>query len=84
MQVVPVMERLVNFFTEWYEVFRPTLTCSEVRIVRIELEPIPLCQAIEHGIDHIVQFYAEATVNARMVDKSPMEGTVDLLIGRQS
>ena len=84
MQVVLVMKRLVDFLAERLEIFRPALTSSEVRVIGIELESITLCQAIEHGIDHIVQFYAETTVNARMVDKSPVEGTIDLLIGRQS
>ena len=84
MQVVLVMKRLVDFLAERLEIFCPALTCSEVRVFGIELEPIPLFQAIEHGIDHIVQFYAETAVNARMVDKLPVEGTIDLLIGRQS
>jgi hypothetical protein len=82
MQVVLVMKRLVDFLAERLEIFRPPLACSEVRVFGIELESIPLCQAIEHGIDHIVQFYAEATVNAGMVDESLAERTVDLLIRR--
>ena len=82
MQVVLVMKRLVNFLAERFEIFRPALTSSEVRVIGIKLEPISLSQAIEHGIDHIVQFYAETTVDAGMVYESPAERTVDLLVRR--
>jgi hypothetical protein len=82
MQVVLVMKRLVDFLAERLEIFCPALTCSEVRVFGIELEPIPLFQAIEHGIDHIVQFYAETAVNAGMVNESPAKRTVDFLIRR--
>ena len=78
MKVVFMMKRLVNLFTEWYEVFRPSLTSSEVGIFRVELETIPVCQAIEHRIEHIVQFDGETAVYARMIDEPPGEGVVKL------
>ena len=82
MQVVLVMKHLVDFLAERPAIFRPALTCSEVRVIGIELESIPLCQAIEHGIDHIVQFYAETTVDTCMIDEPLAERTIDLLIRR--
>ena len=76
------MKRLVDFLAERLEIFRPALTSSEVRVIGIELESITLCQAIEHGIDHIVQFYAETTVDTCMIDEPLAERTIDLLIRR--
>ena len=83
MHVVLVMKRLVDFLAERLEIFRPALTCPEVRVIGLELEPIALVQAIEHGIDHIVHFYAEPAVNAGMVNESSAERAIDLLIERQ-
>ena len=73
MKVILVMEGLVDFFTERLEIFRPAFSSPEVRIFRIEQEPIPLRQTEEHGVEHVVQFYEEATVNAGMVNESSME-----------
>lgn len=67
-KVVLVMERLMGFFTELYKILSPSLPCPEVGIFGIKLEPIPVCQAVEHGIDHVVQLNEEPTVNANMVD----------------
>jgi hypothetical protein len=73
MKVILVMERFVNLYTERLEIFSPSLSRPKVRILRIELEPIPVRQAKEHGVEHVVQFYEEATVNAGMVNESSME-----------
>ena len=74
-----MMERFVDFLTEWREVFRPSLARPEVGIIGIELEPIPVCQAIEHRVEHIVQFDGEAAVDAHMKDEPPGERVVELL-----
>ena len=79
MQVVLVMERFVDFLAEWCEIFRPSCACSEVGVFGIELEPIAFRQAMEHRVEHIVQFDGEATVDARMIDEPPGEGVVELL-----
>jgi hypothetical protein len=73
------MKHLVNLFTEWCEIFRPSLTSSEVGIFRVELETIPVCQAIEHRINHVVQFHGKTAVNAHMIDEPPGEGVVKFL-----
>jgi hypothetical protein len=58
----------VNLITKRNEVFCPSYASSEIGIVGIEFKPIPVCQAVEHGIDHVVQLNEEATINASMVD----------------
>ena len=69
MKVVLVMERLMNLFTEWYKILSPSFPSPEVGIFGIKLEPIPVCQTMKHGIDHVVQLNEEPTVNASMIDE---------------
>lgn len=75
-----MMKRLVNLLTKRHEVFRPPFARPIVGIFGVELKPIPVRKAIQHGIDHVVQLNEETTVNACMIDKSPMKGFVHLFI----
>ena len=64
MEIVLLVELLMHLFAEGQEVLCPPDAGAEIGVLRIYLEPDAVCQAIKHGIHHIVHLHKEPAIHA--------------------
>ena len=79
-EVMSAMKRLVYFDAERQEILCPPAARAEVGIFAVYLELPSMSQGIEHGVEHVVQFYKEAAALSHMIDESAVVRLVQLSV----